>query len=90
MVGSKGVSTGVALRQCVEQRLRVLEVSRVKALGEPAVGLHRQPSSFVALALALPQPTQAHRRPQLQGLGLLAAGKSEGLMKTGLCLRVML
>ena len=30
----------------------------------------------------LPQPTQAHGRPQLQRLGLLAAGNLESLVKT--------
>ncbi len=37
LLGSKGVSTGVALRQRVHQCLRFLEVGGVKALGEPAV-----------------------------------------------------
>ena len=36
LLGSKGVSTGVALRQRVRQRLGVLEVQRVKPLAEPA------------------------------------------------------
>ena len=34
---SQGVSTEVALRQRVQQCLRLLQVSRVKALGEPAI-----------------------------------------------------
>jgi hypothetical protein len=37
LLGSKSVSTGVALRQRVQQRLGLLQVRRVKALGEPAV-----------------------------------------------------
>jgi hypothetical protein len=37
LLGSKGVSTGVALRQCFQQCLGLLEVSGVKALGEPAI-----------------------------------------------------
>jgi hypothetical protein len=36
-VGSTGWSTGVALRQRVQQGFRLLEVSGVKAIGEPAV-----------------------------------------------------
>jgi hypothetical protein len=36
-VGSQGVSTGVALRQRVQQRLRLVQVRGVKALGEPVV-----------------------------------------------------
>jgi hypothetical protein len=37
LLGSKVVSTGVALRQRIQQRLGLLEVGGVKALGEPAV-----------------------------------------------------
>jgi len=37
LLGSKGVSTGVALRQRVQQRLRLLQVRGVKALGEPGI-----------------------------------------------------
>jgi hypothetical protein len=33
------------------------------------------------LPWALPQPAQAQRRPQFQGLGLLAAGDGESLME---------
>src|SRR5262249_9179836 len=79
--GSKDVSTGVALRQCVEQRLDLLQVSRVKPLSEPAVDRRKQLAGFGALALLLPEPAQAQRRPQLQRLRLLAAGNSEGLVK---------
>jgi hypothetical protein len=43
-----------------------------------------------ALALLLLQPRQAQRRPQLQGLSVLAAGDGEGLMKTGLYLKLVL
>jgi hypothetical protein len=35
--GRIGVSTGVALRQRLQQYLGFLEVSRIKSLGEPAV-----------------------------------------------------
>ena len=37
LLESKSVSTGVASHQRVQQYLRRLQVSRVKALGEPAV-----------------------------------------------------
>jgi hypothetical protein len=37
LLGSKGVSISVALRQRLQQRLGLLEVSGVKALGEPAI-----------------------------------------------------
>ena len=58
-LGSTGVSTGVALRQRIQQCLRLLQISRVKALGEPAVDGCQQRVGFGALALLLPQARQA-------------------------------
>jgi hypothetical protein len=40
-VMSKGVSTGVALCQRVQQGLRLLQVGGVKTLSEPAVDQHQ-------------------------------------------------
>ena len=37
LLGSTGVSTSVALRQRVQQCFRLLQVSGVKPLGEPAI-----------------------------------------------------
>ena len=69
--------------------LGLLEIGGVKALGEPAVDRRQQLVGLGALALLLPQPTQAHGGPQLQRLRLLAAGHVEGLLQTGfrLCAR---
>jgi hypothetical protein len=53
------VSTGIALRQHVQQRLGLLEVGGVKALGEPAVDRRQQRMGFGLLALLLPQPRLA-------------------------------
>jgi hypothetical protein len=64
-----------------------LEVNRVKSLSEPAVDLLQELVGFGALALALPQTAQAHRRPQLQRLLLLAPGHLEGLLQAGFSLR---
>src|SRR5215831_20303646 len=86
--GSKSVSTGVTLRQRVQQRLGLLEVGGVKAFGEPAVDLHQELAGLSALAQVLPEPTQAHCRPQFQRLRLLVMSDIEGLMKTGFRLRV--
>ena len=61
--GCERASAGVALRQCLQQRLGLLEVRGVKALGEPAVDRCQQRMGFGALALLLPQATQAHGRP---------------------------
>ena len=57
-VGSTGGSTGGALRQRVQQRLGLLEVSGVKALGEPMVDGCQEVMGFLALALLLPQASQ--------------------------------
>src|SRR5262245_51519011 len=53
-------STGIALPQHVQQRLRLLEIGRVKALGEPAVHGCQQPVGCGPLALLLPQARQAY------------------------------
>src|SRR6516164_802506 len=90
LLESKGVSTGVALHQRVQQYLRLLQVSGVKALGEPAVDRCQQFVGFGALALALPEASEAGGRPQLQGLDLLTPGDGEGVLKTGDGLRLLL
>jgi hypothetical protein len=54
------VSTSIALRQRVQQCLRLLHVGGVKALGEPAVDLSQKLSGFDALVLALAQPLRLH------------------------------
>jgi len=53
--GCERVSARVALRQRRQQRLRLLEVHRVKALGEPAVDRREQLIGLDALALLLPE-----------------------------------
>ena len=67
--------------QLVEQCLGLLEIGRTEALDEPTVDGRQQRTGFGLLALLLPQVRQAQRRPELPGLGLLAAGKSEGLLE---------
>src|SRR5262245_27421299 len=89
-LGSKDVSTGVALRQRVQQRLGLLEVDSVKALGEPAIDRRQQLISCRTLALLLPQAGEAHGGAQLIRLGLLAVGDVEGLPQTDFCLSVRL
>src|SRR5215813_4421709 len=54
-VGSTGVSSGVALRQRVQQCPGLLQVGGVKALGEPPVDRGQQLVGRGALALLLPQ-----------------------------------
>ena len=45
---------------------------------------------FVAAALLLPEPGQAHRGPQLQGFRLMTAGDRDGLTETGFGVRRIL
>src|SRR5262249_17733590 len=61
----------VLSRQLIKQRLGVLQVSGVKALGEPAVDRCQQLIGFDALTLQLPQARQAQGSAQLPGPGLL-------------------
>src|SRR4051794_37494699 len=66
-------------RSCkfIEQRLRVLQVWRIKAFGEPVVDRGQQLIRLLALALALPQARQAGRCAQLPGFRLLPARPGE-------------
>src|ERR1043166_6605987 len=66
------------LPQLVEQRLRVLQVARVEAFGEPGVERGEEGAGRVALALALPEPRQAGGGAQLERLGLLPPCDLEG------------
>src|SRR5262249_35623770 len=88
LVGRQGVSTGVALRQRVQQRLGLLEISGVKAFGEPPVDWGQEVMGFLTFALLLPQARQTHGGTQLPGLGLLLTGNSKGLLET--CFRLLL
>jgi CBS-domain-containing membrane protein len=67
---------GIALCQRLQQGLGLLQVSRVKALGEPAVDRRQQLVGISTLALLLPEATEAHGGPQFQRFRLPAAGES--------------
>ena len=71
------------LHQLVEQCLRLLEVGRVKALGEPAIERCQEVVRFLALALLLPQSAQARGGSQLPRSGLLTAGHGQCLLEAG-------
>src|SRR5215510_7847962 len=66
-----------------QERLRLLQVSRIKALREPAIDRCQEVSGCGALALLLPHACQAHGGPQLPGLGLLLAGHGQRLLEAG-------
>ena len=67
--------------QLCEKGFGFLEVSGPKAFREPGIDLCQELARLLALALLLPQPTQAHRCPQLQHLCLLAAGRVQRLLE---------
>src|SRR5262245_9970516 len=75
------LSSPVFSLQLCQQRLGLLEVRGVKALGEPAVDRREQRTGFGLLALLLPEAAEAHRRPQLQRFRLLLAGHGYGLLE---------
>ena len=76
--------TGCGSCQLFEQGFGFLKISRVKALGEPAIERRQQLIGGGPLTLLLPQPTQTHRGAQFQRFRLLAVSYSESLVKTHL------
>ena len=67
--------------QRIEQRLGLLQVKRVEALGEPVVDWGEKIVSLPRLALITPQARQAPRRAQLQRPCLLRAGHRKRALK---------
>ena len=70
-----------ALRQRLQQRLSLLEVSRIKPFGEPAVDRCQEGMGFLAFALLLPEPSQAGGSTEFPGFGVLMAAISIALWK---------
>ena len=83
-------SFNYAMTQFLNQRLRLLQILRIKPFGKPSVNLRQQFVSFFLLPLLLPQAREAGGRSQLPGLGLLMLGDGDGLEETllRLCLGV--
>jgi len=75
--------------QPVQQCLGLLQVCRVKSLGEPIVDGRQQSTGFLPLALVLPQLTQTPGCPQLPRFRLLTASDVEGPTKTSLGLMLV-
>src|SRR5215831_2519581 len=71
------------IERLLQERLRLLQVSSIKALREPAIDRCQEVSAFGALVLLLPQACQAHGGPQLPGFGLLLAGNGPRLLEAG-------
>jgi hypothetical protein len=74
--------------QFLQQRLGLLQVGGVKALGEPAIDRRQQLVGFATFALLLPESGQAHGGAQLQRLRLLATGDIQGSLKPDFRLRL--
>lgn len=68
----------------LQQCLRFLKVGSVKSLRKPAIDLCQELVCLSALALLLPEPTQAHSGPQFQRFRPLLARHVEGLIQTRL------
>src|SRR5215471_14785348 len=82
LLGSKGVTTGVALRQRVQQCLRLLQVSRVKPFGKPVIHRGEQVVGFLTFALLLPESSEAGGSTEFPGFCLLALGYTDSLLET--------
>ena len=56
----------VLVAELIQQSSGCLEIGRIEALGEPAVDRAEKLPSGTAFPPTLPEPAQAHRRPQFQ------------------------
>jgi hypothetical protein len=74
--GSEGTSW-----QLIQEGFGILQVRRGETLGEPAIDIGQHSARFFALALALPEPTQARDGSEFEGLHLLALGNVDGPIK---------
>jgi hypothetical protein len=70
--------------QLIEQSLRLLQIARVEAFGEPPVNRSKQFARLLHLALVAPEPRHAHCGAQLPALGLLLTGDRKRLLITQL------
>jgi hypothetical protein len=57
--------------ELIEQRLGFLEISGVKALGEPVIHRGEEVIGFLAFALLLPEASEAGGSAEFLGFGLL-------------------
>ena len=69
--------------ECLEQRLGLLGIRGVEALGEPGIDRGEQLTSGAALALLPPQADQACGGTQLPGFRLLMARQHQSLLEGG-------
>ena len=68
-------------RQLLQQRLRLLQIARVKPLSEPAVDRSKQFARLLHLALVAPEACEAHGGAEFPGFCLLLTSDSERALK---------
>src|SRR5881296_1521611 len=66
----------------VQQGLGLLEVSRGKPFGEPAIDWCQKLAGFDALSLLSPEATQAQSGAEFWHLRMLTARQGQGVLKT--------
>src|SRR5262245_46595343 len=79
----KGVSTSVALPQRVQQCLRLLQIRRIKPLGEPMVHGCKEVMGFLAFALLVPESSEASSGTEFPGFRRLVLGDADGMLEAG-------
>ena len=72
-------------RQLLEQRLRLLQIARIKALSEPPVNRSQQFARLLRLTLVTPEAREAHGGAEFPGFGLLLTGDGEGALEVRFC-----
>src|SRR5206468_5964503 len=60
----------------------ILQVSRIKAFGEPMVDWCQEVMGFLAFALLLPESSETYCCTEFPGFGLLVLGYTDGLRET--------
>src|SRR2546428_4721914 len=71
------------LRQFIEQAFCILQIRRIKSLGEPVIHRGEQVMGFLTFALLLPEPSQAGGSTEFPGFCLLVLGYRNGLLEAG-------
>jgi hypothetical protein len=75
--------------QFVEQRLRLLQIARIKPFSEPAVDGSEKLTSLISLPLIAPEPRHAHCGTEFPGFCFLLASNIEGAIEIFFCFRRM-
>ena len=72
--------------QLAQQRLRLLQIARIKPFCKPAIDRSEKLASLIPLALVAPEPRHAHCGAQFPGLGLLALRNAQRRLEGALAL----